>query len=131
MLKKLKATNNMLRNYYAKTQESLKQFYVKTTLLTSNKKDFIFQRINWKISSIETTWSDFYWDAMTTHFEEKYWKTNDWKCVSQNFSLINDLNVLLNINVVSLFDNEKHELPCYRNRDESKYILKRKHFKKY
>jgi hypothetical protein len=43
MLKELIAANAKLRQYYAKTQESLNHLYEKTILLTSNKKNVIFQ----------------------------------------------------------------------------------------
>jgi hypothetical protein len=46
MLKKLIAANAKLRHYYAKTQKSLNHLYEKAILLTSNKKNAIFQNLN-------------------------------------------------------------------------------------
>jgi hypothetical protein len=46
MLEDLIAANVKLRQYYAKTQDSLDHLYEKTTLLSSNKKDAIFQDSN-------------------------------------------------------------------------------------
>jgi hypothetical protein len=46
MLEELIAANAKLRQYYAKTQGSLDHLYEKAILLTSNKKDAIFQKSN-------------------------------------------------------------------------------------
>ncbi len=46
MLKDLIAINTKFRQYYAKTQDSLNHLYEKATLLSSNRKDAIFQDSN-------------------------------------------------------------------------------------
>jgi hypothetical protein len=46
MLEDLIATNAKFRQYYAKTQDSLNLLYEKVVLLSSNKKDVIFQESN-------------------------------------------------------------------------------------
>jgi uncharacterized coiled-coil protein SlyX len=58
MLKELIAANAKLRQYYAKIQELLNHLYEKAILLTSNKKDAIFQNSSWKISNDETSWNE-------------------------------------------------------------------------
>ncbi len=57
------ATNVKLRQYYAKTQEFLNCLYEKTTLLSLNRKDTIFQESNWRVSQkkhSEVTFIDHY-----------------------------------------------------------------------
>ncbi len=54
MLKDLIATKVKLRQYYTKIQDSLNHLYEKTTLLSSNRKNAIFQDSNWKISNDKT-----------------------------------------------------------------------------
>jgi hypothetical protein len=46
MLEDLIATNAKFRQYYVKTQDSLNLLYEKVALLSSNKKDLIFQESN-------------------------------------------------------------------------------------
>jgi hypothetical protein len=53
MLEDLIATNAKFRQYYAKIQDSLNLLYEKIVLLSFNKKDVIFQKLNWKIFNDE------------------------------------------------------------------------------
>ncbi len=46
MLEDLITADDKLRQYYAKTQDSLDFLYEKATLLSSNKKDAIFRDSN-------------------------------------------------------------------------------------
>ncbi len=46
MLEDLIATNAKFRQYYAKIQDSLNLLYEKIVLLSFNKKDVIFQKLN-------------------------------------------------------------------------------------
>jgi hypothetical protein len=64
MLKELIAANAKFRQYYAKTQKLLNHLYEKAILLTSNRKNAIFQRSNWKISNDEISWNEIYWSIL-------------------------------------------------------------------
>jgi hypothetical protein len=118
MLKDLIATNAKLRQYYAKTQDSLNHLYEKATLLSSNKKNAIFQNSNWKIFNDETSWSETYWSAFEEQFLEKYYnKEIVVSSRSKNRTRIDDLNLLLNVDVS--FREDENDFIFYRKRDKS------------
>jgi hypothetical protein len=118
MLKDLIATNAKLRQYYAKTQDSLNHLYEKATLLCSNKKDAIFQNANWKIFNDETSWSETYWFALEKQFVDEYYdKEFVVKFRSKNLTRIDDLNILLNVDVS--FSEDENEMTFYRKRNNS------------
>jgi hypothetical protein len=117
MLKELIAANVKLRQYYVKTQKSLNHLYEKATLLTSNKKNAIFQKSNWKIFNDETTWNEIYWSTLKKQFVDKYFFEDNFNSRQQQFSRIDDLDLLFNIN--TFFKKCENELAYYRKRDNS------------
>jgi hypothetical protein len=118
MLKDLIATNAKLRQYYAKIQNSLNHLYEKAILLSSNKKNAIFQNSNWKIFNDETSWSETYWFAFEEQFLEKYYnKEIVINFRNKNRTRINDLNLLFNVDVS--FKKNENDFILYRKRDKS------------
>ncbi len=115
MLKELIAANAKLRQYYAKTQESLNHLYEKTILLTSNKKDAILQEFNWKVFNDEISWSEVYWSTLEDQFKDEYFRQLAFDSREQSILKIDDLNILLNLDT-SFKDNDD-EFTYYRKRD--------------
>ncbi len=97
MLEDLIAANVKLRQYYAKTQDSLDHLYEKTTLLSSNKKDAIFQDSNWKIFNNETSWSETYWSIFEKQFLDEYNREFVNNSRIKNRSRIDDLDLFLDV----------------------------------
>jgi hypothetical protein len=120
MLKDLITTNAKLRQYYAKTQNSLNLLYEKVVLLFSNKKDFIFQESNWKIFNDEKSWSEIYWLIFEKQFLEKYHREFTSDSRIKNSSRINDLNLLFNVE--SSFKENENEIIFYRKKDISSLL---------
>ncbi len=124
MLEELIAANAKFRQYYAKTQESLDHLYEKADLLTSNRKDAIFQRSNWKVSNDETSWNEIYWSAFQDQYEKEYHDESAFDSREQHLSRIDDLNLLLNLD--TSFRESEDEFTYYRKRDnfsiQQKYI---------
>jgi hypothetical protein len=56
----IETADNKLRQYYVRTQKSLRHLYEKATLLFLNKKNVIFKNSNWTVSSFESTWENVY-----------------------------------------------------------------------
>jgi hypothetical protein len=117
LLQKLIVANTKLRYYYFKTQESLDQLYEKTTLLTFNRKNTIFQKKNWKNLIDDMSWADVYWNVLFEQFIEKYRKDDVSRFVFQNINRIDNLNVFFDANVSTSFDETNDETNYYRNRD--------------
>jgi hypothetical protein len=117
LFQKLIAANTKLRHYYFKTQDSLRQLYEKTTLLAFNRKNTIFQEKNWKISIDDLSWADVYWNALFEQFIEEYRRENVSRFVSQTMSRIDNLDVLLDANVYTSFEEIDDETEYYRSRD--------------
>ncbi len=119
MIQELNAANAKLRQYYAKTQKTLNCLYEKTTLLSSNRKNAIFQESNWKVSSDKTFWSETYWSALKEQFMNEYYEKSS-SSHRKQFSRIDDLNLLLNNDASSRKDD--NDLHFYRKRDETMSI---------
>ncbi len=117
MLKDLIAINTKFRQYYAKTQDSLNHLYEKATLLSSNRKDAIFQDSNWKIFNNETSWNETYWSTFEKQFLDEYNREFVNNSRIKNRSRIDDLNFLLNVD--SSFRKNDNEFFFYRKRDNS------------
>jgi DNA mismatch repair ATPase MutS len=118
MLKDLIVTNAKVRQYYAKTQNSLNHLYEKAILLCLNKKNVIFQNANWKIFNDEISWSETYWFVFEEQFVDEYYdKEFVVKSRHKNLTRIDDLNIFLNVNVS--FKEDENELTFYRKRDNS------------
>jgi hypothetical protein len=127
MLKNLIATNAKFRPYYSKTQDSLNCLYKKTTLLSSNKKNAMFQDSNWKIENDETFWNEIYWKTLKEQFFEKYHDKSKSNSRSKQSFRIDDLNLLLSIDTSSFFAESQDDLNLYRKRDESTMIWIKQH----
>jgi hypothetical protein len=127
MLEDLIAANAKLRQYYSKTQDSLNCLYEKTTLLSSNKKNAMFQDSNWKIENDETFWNEVYWKTLKKQFFEKYHDKSKSNSRSKQSFRIDDLNLLLSIDTSSSFAENQDELNLYRKRDKSTMIWIKQH----
>jgi hypothetical protein len=72
LLKSLTAADDKLRKHYVRIQDTLSYLYDKIALLSSIKKDTIFQNSNWKVSNDEISWLKIYWDSLNDHFNDEY-----------------------------------------------------------
>ncbi len=127
MLEDLIAANAKFQQYYSKTQDSLNCLYEKTTLLSWNRKDAMFQNSNWKIENDETFWNEVYWKTLKKQFLEKYHDKLRSNSRSKQSFRIDDLNLLLNIDTSSFFAENQDELNLYRKRDKSTMIWIKQH----
>jgi hypothetical protein len=117
MLEDLVAANAKLRQYYSKTQESLNCLYEKTMLLSSNKKNVVFQNSNWKVENKETSWNEIYWKVLKDQFRDEYHDESRSYSRRKQTSRINDLDILLNVDTSS-FEKNQNEFDLYRKRDK-------------
>ncbi len=118
MLDELIATNVKFRHYYSKTQDFLNCLHEKTTLLSSNKNDAVFQDSNWKVKQDETSWNEVYWTALKEQFVEEYYdEFRSSYSRRKQISRIDDLNILLSVDT-SFFKKNQNDLHLYRKRDK-------------
>ncbi len=89
------------------------------TLLSSNRKDAVFQDSNWKVDHDETSWNKVYWIALKEQFVDKY--HDDFRTSSRRkqISRIDDLDLLLIIDISS-FEENQNDLHLYRKQNKSK-----------
>jgi hypothetical protein len=87
------------------------------TLLSSNRKDAVFQNSNWKVENNETSWNEIYWKILENQFRDEYHDESGSYSRRKQISRIDDLNILLSVDTSS-FEENQNDFDLYRKRDK-------------